>query len=98
MKIFGLERKAGFGIDFHQFNSSSALIGAYVRMKGYIWAVLDGRGLLLQSVSNWGQLWDTVTFGHVSLSASDRVLPVWVSSPMFDCGFLQAGGISELPF
>lgn len=58
MKIFGLERKAGFGIDFHQFNSSSALIGAYVRMKGYIWAVPDGRGLLLQSVYNWGQLWD----------------------------------------
>ena len=69
MKIFGLERKAGFGIDFHQFNSSSALIGAYVRMKGYIWAVPDAWGVLLQSVYSGGQLWDHCHLRHGSLSA-----------------------------
>lgn len=42
MKIFGLERKAGFGIDFHPFNSSSVLIGTYVRGKDNIWAVPAG--------------------------------------------------------
>lgn len=50
MEIFGLERKAGFGIDFHQFNSSSVLIGAYVREKDYMWAAPDGQGVFSQSV------------------------------------------------
>lgn len=54
MELFGLERKAGFGIDFHQFNSSSVLIGAYVREKDYMWAAPDGQGAFSQSVHGLG--------------------------------------------
>lgn len=98
MKIFGLERKAGFGIDFHQFNSSSALIGAYVRMKGYIWAVPDGRGLLLQCLQLGAVMGPLSPLGTSPFLPWTAVLPVWVSSLMFGCGSLQAGGVSGLPF
>lgn len=54
MKIFGLERKTGFAIDFHQLNSPLVSTGADVRAKGSIQAVSDEQGMLLQSVPVWG--------------------------------------------
>ena len=54
IEIFGLERKAGFGIDFHQFNSSSVLIGAYVREKDHMWAAPDGQGVLSECPQTGG--------------------------------------------
>lgn len=72
MKSFGLERNTGFGFDFHQFNSSSVLIGAYVTAKDYIWAVSGEQGMLLPAWPGLGhcpRTVDTLGMSHSALYA-----------------------------